>query len=129
MPDPGCGRQRPLSPHLQIYRLPLTAKMSILFRVAGVVLYLAMFAVVGLLAVLAGDGAAWSPVRDFLASLEGRGLLLLLVLTSYYHLCNGVRHLLWDTGRGLEKTSLGRSGAVVVAATVLLTSLTWWLAR
>ncbi len=124
-----CNDKRPLSPHLQIYDLPLTAKMSILFRAAGVLLYLAMLLLVVMLGVLARGEAAWAVVQDFLASIEGRVLLFLLILTFYYHLCNGVRHLIWDTGRGLEKASLGLSGAVVIAATVALTLLTWWLAR
>ena len=120
--------KRPMSPHLQIYDLPMTARMSILFRVAGVLSYFVMLVVVVVLATIVAGEPAWSRLQGILSSLPGRFALILLTLTLYYHLCNGIRHLLWDTVRGLEKSGLRRSGFVVMAATLLLTLLTWGLA-
>ena len=120
---------RPMSPHLQIYDLPLTAKMSIIFRIAGAALFFVMLLVVAALGALAAGADAWAMPRGFFSDIEGRVFLFLVTLVFYYHLCNGVRHLVWDTVHGLEKSSLGISGAVVLGATFVLTLSTWWLAR
>ena len=120
---------RPMSPHLQIYDLPLTAKMSIIFRIAGAALFFVMLLVVAALGALAAGADAWAMPRGFFSDIEGRVFLFLVTLVFYYHLCNGVRHLVWDTVHGLEKSSLGISGAVVLGATFFLTLSTWWLAR
>ncbi len=120
--------KRPMSPHLQVYDLPMTARLSILFRAAGVLLYFVMVALVVVLGIIAAGEAAWSWLQRLLLSTLGKSALFLVTLIFYYHLCNGVRHLVWDTVRGLELSSLRSSGYIVIAATVLLTLLTWGLA-
>lgn len=120
--------KRPMSPHLQIYDLPMTARLSILFRAAGVLLYFVMVALVVVLGVAAAGEPAWSWLQRLLSSLFGKSVLFLVTLIFYYHLCNGIRHLVWDTVRGLERESLPSSGYMVIAATVLLTLLTWGMA-
>ncbi len=120
--------KRPMSPHLQVYDLPMTARLSILFRAAGVLLYFVMVALVVVLGIIAAGEPAWSWLQRLLLSTLGKSVLFLVTLIFYYHLCNGIRHLVWDTVRGLELSSLRSSGYIVIAATVLLTLLTWGLA-
>jgi len=116
---------RPLSPHLQIYRLPLVAVMSITHRITGV----ALTAGTLLLAIWLGS-AAYGPdsfnlVSEFLGSWFGLLILFGFSAAFYYHLCNGVRHLLWDAGRGFELPTVQRSNRLVIAAALLLTAATW----
>ncbi len=120
--------KRPMSPHLQVYDLPMTARLSILFRAAGVLLYFVMVVLVVLLGVIAAGEQPWSWLQRLLSSTLGKSVLFLVTMIFYYHFCNGVRHLVWDTVRGLELSSLRSSGYIVIAATVLLTLLTWGMA-
>lgn len=94
--------QRPIAPHLSIWRWHVTMAASILHRVTGVGLYLGMvlFAV-WLMAVAAGP-EAYAPVHQLLSSWFGQLSLYLLVAALAYHLAQGVRHLVFDTGRGLK---------------------------
>lgn len=116
---------RPLSPHLQIYRLPLVALMSISHRITGV----ALAAGTILLALWLGS-AAYGPdsfdlVSDLLGSWIGLLILFGFSIAFNYHLCNGLRHLLWDIGRGFELSTVKNSNRLVIAGAVLLTLLTW----
>jgi len=120
--------KRPMSPHLQVYDLPMTARLSILHRGTGAVLYLGMVLMVAVLAAAAGGENAWSLMHRLLGSWFGYLVLLGFTFSLYYHFCNGIRHLVWDTGHGLEKSSLTRSGQMVLVASVILTLLTWAIA-
>ncbi len=125
MPD---ADNRPLSPHLQIYRLPLTARLSIFHRATGVLLSLALLMLVaGLLTLLAGE-AAWSHAQVFLQSLPGEIFLLGATFSLFFHTCNGVRHLFWDAGKGFSLSASRRSGYAVLVASSLLTLLAWLVA-
>jgi succinate dehydrogenase / fumarate reductase cytochrome b subunit len=117
--------ERPLSPHLQVYRWQLTSVLSILHRATGVAL-----SVGSILLVLWLIGAAAAP--DFYAGVQWfigswLGLILLFGWTAslFFHLCNGIRHLWWDTGQGLELAAVYTSGWTVLAATAVLTVLAW----
>jgi succinate dehydrogenase / fumarate reductase cytochrome b subunit len=116
----GPMNERPLSPHLQVYRLPLTAWVSITHRATGVFLSLGMiFLVVFLLAVAQGEESyAW--VHSFLQSVAGRLLLWAWVYSLLFHLCHGFRHLIWDTGHSFERDTLNRFAAYEIAASLLL---------
>ena len=120
-------QRHPLSPHLQIYRLPLTAILSILHRITGALLALGVVALVAwLTAVVSGD-AAYQTVHGWFASTLGRIMLIAWSAMLYFHLCNGVRHLFWDAGWGFELRIVDLSAVAALAATVALTALTWWL--
>ena len=95
--------QRPMSPHLQIYRLPLTALLSILHRATGAALFLAMLIMVAVLLALASGEQYWMLVQSFLSSWFGIVLLMGMTFSLYYHLCNGIRHIFWDLGFAMEK--------------------------
>lgn len=119
------AHDRPLSPHLQIYRPQLTSVLSITHRASGLLLALGTVALVYWLVALAAGPQAYAEARALIGSLAGRLALLLWSLALFYHLCNGIRHLFWDAGYGYELGAVYRSGYAVLAATVLLTAIAW----
>jgi succinate dehydrogenase / fumarate reductase cytochrome b subunit len=119
---------RPLSPHLQVYRWQLTSVLSITHRATGLVLSAALLPLVGwLLAAAAGPGSL-ATANAFFASIPGVLLLVAVSFSFFYHLCNGIRHLVWDAGYWLEIREVYRSGWAVVAAAAVLTALAWAVA-
>ncbi|MDQ3494158.1 MAG: succinate dehydrogenase, cytochrome b556 subunit [Pseudomonadota bacterium] len=120
--------QRPLSPHLQVYRWQITMLMSILHRASGVILTLGAFGLAWWLLAVAAGGEAYSDAAHCLASPLGLLALAGFSLALVYHLLNGIRHMLWDAGWGLEIPEIYRSGYAVAALTVLLTAAIWLVA-
>ncbi len=119
------SQNRPLSPHLQVYKPQLTSVLSILHRMTGVALAVgALFLVCWLFAAASGP-AQFAAVQDFNGSWFGRLLLFGWTFALFFHLCNGIRHLGWDTGYGYELPQVYRSGWAVVAASVALTVIAW----
>lgn len=118
-------QDRPRSPHIQIYRPQLTSVLSIMHRITGVLLSAASVAVVAWL--IAGSLGA-EPYEAVLGTMRSWiGLLFLVVWTfcTFFHLCNGVRHLFWDAGAGFELRSIYLSGWSVVVISTALTIATW----
>jgi succinate dehydrogenase / fumarate reductase cytochrome b subunit len=116
---------RPLSPHLQIYRWQLTSVMSILHRATGVALsFGALLLVYWFIAVAAGPDA-FAAAQRFMGSIVGQALLFGWTVALFYHLCNGIRHLFWDAGIGYELPTAYRSGWTVVIATAALSVIAW----
>jgi succinate dehydrogenase / fumarate reductase, cytochrome b subunit len=115
---------RPLSPHLQIYRPQWTSVLSIMHRISGIALCAAGVALLWGLQALANGPESYAVflqcIRGWLGKFIGGAILLALS----YHLCNGIRHLYWDTGRGLDLPSAERSAFVCVGATIGLTVAT-----
>jgi len=119
---------RPLSPHLQIYKPQLTSVLSITHRGTGVFLCLgAVLFSAWLLAAAAGPGA-YAVIHAHISAWYGQVCLFAFLFSLYYHLCNGIRHLAWDMGLGFEIRTTYISGYVVVGATLVLTAATWCLA-
>src|SRR5438132_11733422 len=116
---------RPLSPHLQIYRWQLTSVLSILHRATGVVLSAGAILLVWWLVAAASGPEAYEGVEDFLGSWIGLLLLFGWSVALFYHLCNGIRHLVWDTGHGLDLKSTYLGGWLVLGGTALLTLIAW----
>jgi succinate dehydrogenase / fumarate reductase cytochrome b subunit len=125
-----AGAPRPLSPHLQIYRPQLTSVLSILHRLTGLALGLGAVLLAWWLHALAAGPEAYAGLLGLLGSWLGLVVLFGLTFAGFYHLCNGVRHLLWDLGYGLELASVYRSGWAVVAGSAALTviAFAWGLA-
>jgi succinate dehydrogenase / fumarate reductase cytochrome b subunit len=116
---------RPLSPHLQIYRWYLTMALSILHRASGLVLAAGLLLLTWWLTALARGPEAFATVRAAIDNPLGGLVLFGFTLATFYHMANGVRHLLWDLGYGLEKDEAHRSGLVVLAFTGVATLVVW----
>ncbi len=120
--------KRPMSPHLQVYKLPLTANLSILHRGTGVVLFIGLILMVWVLVAAANGAESWQGMHGFLSSWFGKLVLFGFTFSLYYHFCNGIRHLFWDIGKGLDLEDALKSGKIVIVASVILTVLTWLIA-
>lgn len=116
---------RPLSPHLQIYRWQWTMALSILHRVTGVALAVGALMLVCWLVALADGPDSFAAIQNFLASWFGRLLLFGWTWALTYHLLAGIRHLVWDTGNCLELSEAQVSGYLVVAGSAILTIVVW----
>ncbi|HJS88374.1 MAG TPA: succinate dehydrogenase, cytochrome b556 subunit [Steroidobacteraceae bacterium] len=120
--------ERPLSPHLGVYRMyRYTLLTSILNRATGLVLSAGLILLVYWLVAIASGPAAYRGARQVLSLDVLKALYLLLLATFAYHLVAGIRHLIWDTGHGLERAQSKRSAVLVGIASVLLfAGLAWW---
>ena len=117
---------RPLSPHLSVYRWQYTMALSILHRFTGIVLSIGSAALVGCLLALA-SGPKWGGNLEGLFNLWTVRLAALgWTYCLFYHFANGVRHLLWDIGRGFEPKHAQLSGWFVFLASLAATGAYWW---
>lgn len=120
-------RERPLSPHLSIYRFMYTMALSIAHRITGVVLSVGLLLLAWWLTAVTGDASAYAAATAVLGSPFVKLLLALWLLAFVYHLVNGIRHLTWDAGMGMEKHEARRSAIVAVVATLFLFAVLAWL--
>ncbi len=118
-------RNRPLSPHLQVYRLPLAAKLSISHRFTGIALTVGTLLLAYWLAAAAYGPDAYARAQAFIGSWFGILLLLGWSFSLFFHLANGIRHLVWDAGFGFEKEQYRQSNLIVVGAAGVLTLVAW----
>jgi len=119
---------RPLSPHLQVYRLPFTALTSISHRVSGVLLAGGALALVYWVVAAAAGPSNYVVANQIFASWPVQLLMLVWTFVLFYHLCNGIRHLFWDAGYGFELQTAQRSGQAVIVGAALLTGIAWLVA-
>ena len=122
------NNDRPLSPHLSIYRWPVTMASSILHRGTGLAMSLGFVLFVLWLADMAVGRDAYAAFMTVMDSTVGRILLIGWSWAFFYHLANGIRHLVWDAGHGFEKSQANASAWVVIAGSVLATALFWVVA-
>ncbi|MCV2871562.1 succinate dehydrogenase, cytochrome b556 subunit [Defluviimonas sp. WL0050] len=115
---------RPLSPHLQIYRMPLTAITSILTRITGNALIVAAFLIVWWLLAAATSEAYFATADAVLTSWFGKLVFLGSIWAVWYHLLTGLRHLYYDSGRGLDIPTAEKLGWACIIGSVVLTLLT-----
>lgn len=117
--------RRPLSPHLHIYRWQVQMVSSILHRATGIALAVGSLLVVcGLLALAAGE-ESFNHFRNLVGSPVGTLLLIGWTWALFYHLCNGIRHLVQDAGAGYAIHQFVRSSWLSVALSLVLTALAW----
>lgn len=121
-------RSRPLSPHLQVYRFQWPMLLSITHRMTGVGLAGGAVVLVWWLIALAVGPEYFAYTQTLLGSWVGRLLLLGWTWATFYHLCNGIRHLCWDGGWGFEIRTAWTTGVIVVVASLVLTLSTWLIA-
>ena len=116
---------RPLSPHIQVYKMPLSAKLSILHRLTGLALSAAAVVLVFWLYSLAYLSTFAIGIHLFFSSMFGKVILIVWTFAFFYHFCNGIRHLFWDVGKGFDLSSVNKSGVMVVVMAFILTALIW----
>ena len=117
--------QRPLSPHLQIYRPMLTMMMSIAHRISGVCNAVGFILLTSWLVAISSGPEAYATVNDFFGSIFGRFLLFVFSWGLIHHMLGGIRHLIWDTGRGLDKVSIEIFAWGTIIGSTVLTVLVW----
>ncbi len=120
-----AATNRPLSPHLQVYRPQITSMLSILHRITGVALGLGTVLFTYWLTSAAYGPDAFHRAQGLMGSWFGLLVLFGFTFALYYHLCNGIRHMFWDIGMGYEMTTLRKSGLFVVLVTIVMTIATW----
>ncbi|MEW6631932.1 MAG: succinate dehydrogenase, cytochrome b556 subunit [Pseudomonadota bacterium] len=121
----GARRERPLSPHLTIYRPPITMTMSIIHRITGGALYFGTLLVAAWLIAAANSQAAFDWVSWAFGSWLGRLVLFGYTWALMHHMLGGLRHLVWDTGAGLEKHTASKIAWATLAGSIALTLLIW----
>ena len=124
--------ERPLSPFMfpSWYHFQIGSALSILHRLTGIALAVGSILLAWWLIAVAAGGQIFASTHAFLASPIGVLLLFLWSVAFFYHLCNGIRHLVWDGGHGFELRTARLSSYAVLAATVVLTVVAWlpvWL--
>jgi succinate dehydrogenase / fumarate reductase cytochrome b subunit len=117
---------RPLSPHLQIYRPQITSILSITHRMTGIALAAGALLFTYWLTAAAYGPDAFANAQVFMGSIFGRLVLFGFTLSLFFHLCNGIRHLVWDAGRGFELPMLRATGWLVLVMSVVLSIATIW---
>jgi succinate dehydrogenase / fumarate reductase cytochrome b subunit len=124
MPSPDL-KPRPRSPHLQIYKPQLSSVLSITHRVTGVGLTLGLIVFVWWLAALAGGAESYATFIGYAQTILGQVILFGLSAAFLYHLCCGIRHLLWDAGYFLSIKDVYKTGKIMVATVLLLLLIVW----
>jgi len=122
--------ERPLSPHLQIYRWTVTMAVSILHRITGCVLYFGMLLLLWWLIAAASSDRAFAIAGAVMGHLLGQLILIGFTWALMFHVLGGIRHLMWDTGHGLKVKTANRLSWINIAGSILLTILLWlivWL--
>ena len=119
---------RPLSPHLSIYRWPITMVLSILHRMTGVAMSIGLVVLAAWLMQAAAGPEAYLGFTTTMSTFIGKLFLVAWSFAFFFHAANGIRHLVWDTGRGFDKRQADRSAWIVVTFAALATAAFWWAA-
>jgi succinate dehydrogenase / fumarate reductase cytochrome b subunit len=119
--------ERPLSPHISIYRWPITMTLSILHRATGVAMSFGLIVLTWWLLSLAFGGSDYERFMALMASWPGRLLLIGWSFAFFLHLANGVRHLVWDVGHGFEIRQADLSAWFVLLLAIAMTVLFWMM--
>lgn len=125
-------KNRPLSPHLSIYKMQLTSVLSILHRITGAYLYLGLTVFSWIVFIAVYSPYIITEINDFIyGNIFIKGLFKIMILSwtfsLFYHQLNGIRHLFWDIGKGFELETTYLSGKIVVALSILLTIICWFI--
>jgi succinate dehydrogenase / fumarate reductase cytochrome b subunit len=120
--------ERPLSPHLQIYRWPVTMATSILHRATGIALGVGSLLLAWWLLAAAAGPDYYAMVQAIMGSWLGRLVLFGFTWAVLYHLLSGLRHLVWDIGQGFSLPAANRASWLVIGGSVVLTVLAWIVA-
>jgi len=125
MADTRASAERPLSPHLSIYKPMLTTMMSIVHRITGFGLYFGTLLVAWWLIAAASSPNAYAGIGSFMSSFFGRFILFGYTWALVHHMLGGIRHLIWDTGRGLGPQEREWLAAANLIGSIALTIIIW----
>jgi succinate dehydrogenase / fumarate reductase, cytochrome b subunit len=120
--------ERPLSPHLQIYRLQINMVMSIVHRITGAALYAGTLLLAWWLVAAASSPSYFAFVNGLFESLSGKLVMVGFTWALMHHLLGGIRHMIWDMGRGFDLATVDRLSWATLALSVALTLLIWGVA-
>jgi succinate dehydrogenase / fumarate reductase cytochrome b subunit len=122
--------RRPISPFMlgSAYKPQMSSMTSIMHRITGCALGVGTLLLTLWLVTAASGDDAFSIVQAFLSSWIGILVLIGFTAALFYHFCNGIRHLAWDAGKGFDLPTMHRTGAIVIAATIVLTLAFWVIA-
>ena len=118
---------RPISPHIGIYKPQVTSIFSIMHRISGIVNYIGLLVMIWWIVSISFvpgnpmDGFLWS----FFATAFGNLILIGWTLSLFFHMCTGIRHLLWDVGYGFSLKAVNISAVVITLSAIVLTFFTW----
>lgn len=115
---------RPTSPHLQVYKLPLTGIISITHRMTGVLLSAGLIVIVYILYAVAGGSSTYSSMQAFMNLRMVQLLYWGFIYALFFHLCHGVRHLIWDAGKSFDRETLNRYALIELGCSLVLTLIT-----
>src|SRR5690349_17111955 len=121
-------RERPMSPHLTVWRWHITMATSIAHRATGVALYVGALIAAGWALALANGREAYAGYQALLGHPIGLVVMFGLTVSFFYHLANGIRHLVWDAGHGYDLKSANASAVFVFAFTAVATVVIWVIA-
>jgi len=121
-------RERPMSPHVQIWRWHITMATSILNRAAGVALYVGGLIIAGWAMSLAAGPVVFEDYLVLLGSPLGKLILFGLTLAVFYHLAAGIRHLFWDAGEGFQTKTADMTGVAAIAFAIASSVAVWAIA-
>ncbi|MCK5191576.1 MAG: succinate dehydrogenase, cytochrome b556 subunit [Methylococcales bacterium] len=116
---------RPLSPHLQVYKLPLTGIISITHRMTGVMLSVGLIFFVYIVSATASGQDGYAAMQAVMSMWIVRLMFWGFVYALFFHLCHGIRHLIWDTGKSFELETLNRYAMIELGASLVLTFFTF----
>jgi succinate dehydrogenase / fumarate reductase cytochrome b subunit len=125
---PSPEARRPLSPHLQIYRPMLTTMMSITHRITGAALYFGTVLLAWWLIAAASDARSFATVSEILGSWFGRIVMFGFTWALLHHMLGGVRHFIWDSGRGMDHPERELLAQLTLWGGMALTVLVWIVA-
>lgn len=117
--------ERPLSPHLQIYKPSITMVTSILHRITGAALFFGTLLLVVFLVALAMGKASFGTVQAVYGSIFGKLVLFGYTWALFMHMCGGIRHFIWDTAAGLERATRFKLAWTTLIGSLVLTALAW----
>ena len=119
------NNSRPLSPHLQVYKLPLTGLISITHRMTGVMLTFGLIFFVYIISATASGADAYLEMQDVMDMWLVRLIYWGFIYALFFHLCHGVRHLIWDTGKSFDLDTMNQYAIYELIASFILTLVTF----
>ena len=128
MTDIKAPADRPLSPHLEIYRLSWTMVMSIVHRITGVALYAGTLMIAAWLVAAASGRSSFATAQWAMGSIPGQIVLLGYSWALFHHMLGGIRHFVWDTGAGYERSTRMNMARSTLIGSLILTAIVWGVA-